>query len=73
MIFFFAIAIPLDAIRTQTFALKSTGEQQAGFLQILRRVDPKRNAVHDHCIDSHAVIERAQLLEPFTLLRGRRS
>src|SRR6185437_13764903 len=71
MIFFFAIAIPLDAIRTQTLAFESTGELLAGLFQIVWRVDAERNGFHDHRVNPHAVFECAQLLQLIAVFPGR--
>src|SRR5260221_2449088 len=68
MIFFFAMPVPLDAIRTQTFRYESTGKQGARLGQVLGRVDAERCAFHDHGINAHAGVERAQLLPFLTLL-----
>src|SRR6266567_2731344 len=68
MIFFFAMPVPLDAIRTQTFRYESTGKQGARLGQVLGRVDAEWYAFHDHGINAHAGVERAQLLQFLTLL-----
>jgi hypothetical protein len=57
--------------RTQTFALESIAKQPARFFQILGRVDAKRHTLHDHDIDAHAGVDRAQLLQILTPFIGR--
>src|SRR5512143_654228 len=59
------------AFRTQTFALESTIEQLARFFQILWCVDAERHALYHHHIDTHAGVERAQLLQFLALLISR--
>src|SRR5580693_9700193 len=59
---------------THTGARKSTSRSQPIPCQseVGRRVDAERYRVDDGDVDAHAGLERAQLLEPFTLLeRGR--
>ena len=59
-------------MRSQSPAKVSTAEHPACFLQVFRRIDAVRHAFHQRDIDPHAVVERAQLLEPLALLVGRR-
>src|SRR5215470_15714436 len=47
------------------------GNELAGALEVGRRIDPERHGVNDAGVDAHAVLERAQLLEPLAALKHR--
>ena len=52
--------------------LVSSRKHLARPLQISGSIDTERNGVNERHVDAHAVLERAQLLELFTLFERRR-
>ena len=47
----------------------SSGQQVTGALKVVGSIDAERNGVNERHVDAHAVLERAQLLEPLALLK----
>src|SRR5688572_9411272 len=45
-----------------------SGEQTTGALKVVGSIDAERNRVNERHVDAHAVLERAQLLEPLAFL-----